>query len=139
MMVTQDILQGNWEEIKGKLRKKWGQLTDNDLAQQVGNVEQLTGLIQRKTGEGRQAIEDYLSELGDNASSTIGAASEKVRQYARQASDAYGDVQKQALDQLGAGYTEAQRFVRDQPAVSLLVCFGVGLLAGLIIATSRRA
>ena len=70
---------------------------------------------------------------------TIGAASEKVRQYARQASDAYGDVQKQALDQLGAGYTEAQCFVRDQPAVSLLVCFGVGLLAGLIIATSRRA
>ena len=51
-MVTQDILQGNWEEIKGKLRKKWGQLTDNDLAQQVGNVEQLTGLIQARPARG---------------------------------------------------------------------------------------
>lgn len=138
-MVTQETLQGNWEEIKGKLRKKWGQLTENDLSQHIGDMEQLTGLIQRKTGEGRQAIQDYLNEIGSNASSMFGAASEKARQYARQASDTFGDVQKQTLDQLGAGYAEAQRLVRDRPAMSLLVCFGAGLLTGLIIGSTRRA
>jgi len=137
-MVTQESLQGNWNEIKGKLRKRWGQLTDNDLSQHQGNVEQLAGLIQRKTGESRESIENYLRELSDNASSTIGAASEKVMQYARQASDSFGDVQKQAMDQLGAGYVEAQRFVRDQPGVSLAACFGLGLITGLFIGMSRR-
>jgi uncharacterized protein YjbJ (UPF0337 family) len=132
-MVTQETLQGNWNEIKGMLRKRWGQLTDNDLAQYQGNVEELAGLIQRKTGESREAIENYLSELPENASSTFGAASEKMKQYARQASDSFGNVQKQAMDQLGAGYDQAQRFVREQPAVSLAVCFGLGLVTGLFV------
>jgi len=138
-MVAQETLQGNWEEIKGKLRKRWGQLTDNDLSQHMGDIDQLTGLIQRKTGEGREAIEAYLRELTEATSSTVGAAADRMKQYARQASESFADVQKQAADQLGAGYDQAQRFVRDQPGLSLAVCFGAGLLTGLIIGLSRRA
>src|SRR5262245_7846004 len=56
-MVNQQTLQGNWNEIKGKLRSKWGQLTNDDLQTAHGNVDQLIGLIQRKTGEARSSIE----------------------------------------------------------------------------------
>ncbi len=138
-MVTQEKLQGNWEEIKGKLRQKWGQLSDSELSQRMGDMEQLTGLIQRKTGEGREAIEAYLRELSQNASSTVGAASEKMKQYARQASETFGDAQKQAVEQFTQGFGEAQRFVREQPGLSLAVCFGIGLLTGLFIGMTRRA
>ena len=46
-MVNQQTLQGNWNEIKGKLRNRWGQLTNDDLQQAQGNVDQLIGQLQR--------------------------------------------------------------------------------------------
>jgi len=50
-MINEQVLQGNWNEIKGKIRSKWGQLTNDDLQSFDGNVDRLVGLIQRKTGE----------------------------------------------------------------------------------------
>lgn len=52
-MINQQILEGNWNEIKGKLRQKWGQLTDDDFPQICGEADQIIGIIQRKTGEAR--------------------------------------------------------------------------------------
>ena len=60
MNVNIQALKGNWNEIKGKLRNKWGQLTNDDLQQARGNIDQLVGLIQRKTGEARTSVEKFL-------------------------------------------------------------------------------
>jgi capsular exopolysaccharide synthesis family protein len=74
----EEILQGNWEAIKGMLRKKWSQLTESDLAHPV-SIDQLVGLIQRRTGEGPEAIKSYLRKLCEGGSSTIGTrAAESV-------------------------------------------------------------
>ena len=123
-MINQQILEGNWNEIKGKLREKWGQLTDDDLPQIRGEAEQIVGIIQRKTGEAREVVEEYLQEISGGAAS----AAATVRDYAQHASD-----------QVRAGYTKADRFVRDRPGESLLVCFGVGLITGVVIALSLRS
>src|SRR5262245_56050563 len=40
-MINQQVLQGNWNEIKGKLRHKWGQLTNDDVQSFDGNVDRL--------------------------------------------------------------------------------------------------
>jgi uncharacterized protein YjbJ (UPF0337 family) len=53
--------QGRWEELKGRIREKWGQLTDNDLEKARGNLEQLIGLIKERTGATAQEIERELS------------------------------------------------------------------------------
>jgi uncharacterized protein YjbJ (UPF0337 family) len=53
--------QGRWEELKGRVREKWGQLTDNDLETARGNLEQLIGLIKERTGATAQEIERELS------------------------------------------------------------------------------
>jgi uncharacterized protein YjbJ (UPF0337 family) len=134
-MTNQQILEGNWNEIKGMLRQKWGQLTDNDLPQIRGNVEQIVGVIQRKTGEGREAIEQYLQELSGSAVS----AAETARNYTQHAAENVQHTAKQAADRVRAGYNEAERFVRDRPGESLLVCFGVGLITGVVIALSLRS
>ncbi len=57
MSVNEYVLQGDWNRIKGKLRAKWGQLTDNDLDRVHGDVEQIIGLIQQKTGQTRSEIQ----------------------------------------------------------------------------------
>ncbi len=132
-MVNQQVLTGNWNEIKGKIRSHWGQLTDDDLTQFRGQVDSLVGTIQRKTGEGREAIESYLNELSGSAASTLGETAEGVRQYAQRAADGVQNTAKQAADQVRAGYIEAERFVRDRPRESLAICFGAGLVAGVLI------
>ncbi len=131
--MNQQTLEGNWNEIKGKIRTRWGQLSDDDLAQAHGQVDQLVGTIQRKTGEGRDAIEKYLNELSGAAASTLGQAADNVRQYSNRAAETVQNTARQAADQVRSGYAEAQRFVHDRPRESLAVCFGVGLVAGVLI------
>lgn len=52
--------KGNWNETKGKLKQKFGQLTDDDLLYQEGKEEELYGRLQKKLGKTRAEIEDLL-------------------------------------------------------------------------------
>lgn len=150
-MVNQQVLEGNWNEIKGKLRSRWGQLTNDELQEHEGNAEQLVGMIQRKTGEARETIESYLKELthGSIFSAIKGAAEnvqeyvhdvgENVSNYVSNAGDSAKDAAKHAADQVRAGYDKAERIVRRNPAESLAVCFGAGLISGIVVGLLLRS
>ena len=51
-----DRVQGDWKQFSGKVRQKWGQLTDDDLAQINGNREQLEGIIQTRYGYAKDQV-----------------------------------------------------------------------------------
>jgi len=140
-MVNQQVLQGNWNEIKGKIRSKWGQLTNDDVQSFDGNVDRLMGLIQRKTGEGRESIERFLNDVTANGSSAVEQVTENVRQYAHQAGEKIqegtrqaAESMKQGYDSLRHGYEEAEEIVRRRPSEAAAVCFGAGVLTGLVVA-----
>lgn len=57
-------VQGDWNVIKGKLKQKWGKLTDNDLQYAEGKQEELLGRIQKATGETREAVQKAIKEAG---------------------------------------------------------------------------
>lgn len=59
----EDKLQGNWNIAKGKLKQKWGDLTDDDLDYQEGKEDELVGRIQKKTGESKEKVNEYLESL----------------------------------------------------------------------------
>jgi uncharacterized protein YjbJ (UPF0337 family) len=63
MSATTDIIQGNWNEIKGKLKEEYGELTDDDLAIQEGQIDQLLGMIQKKTGESKEKIKQFIDSI----------------------------------------------------------------------------
>lgn len=138
-MVNQQTLQGNWNEIKGKLRSKWGQLSGDELQTFDGNVERLIGMIQRKTGEARSAVENYLDEVTSSGASTFSQATAAVGEYAQQARDRLQETSRHAADSVRHGYEEAERMVRDRPAESIAVCFGAGVLAGLMLGLMLRS
>jgi uncharacterized protein YjbJ (UPF0337 family) len=149
-MVNQQTLQGNWNELKGKLREKWGQLTNEDLQMAQGNIDQLVGLIQRKTGEARSAIESFLEQATANGASTFSQAAESAREYAQQAVETVQERSKQAADNLRRGYgqasdqvrqryQEAEEMIKDRPTESATVCFGVGMLVGVILGLTLRS
>jgi uncharacterized protein YjbJ (UPF0337 family) len=58
-------LEGNWKQIKGKVKEKWGKLTDDDLDVINGSREQLEGKIQERYGfakdQVRKDVEDWFS------------------------------------------------------------------------------
>jgi uncharacterized protein YjbJ (UPF0337 family) len=138
-MVNQQTLQGNWNEIKGKLRSKWGQLTNDDVQNFDGNVERLVGLIQRKTGEARGSVEKYLDELTSNGAPGLSQAAESAREYASQAAESLQEGGRYAADQMRHGYEEAERMVKERPAESLAVCFGAGVVIGLLLGVTMRS
>ena len=51
-----DRVQGNWKQFSGKVKEKWGQLTDDDIAQINGNREQLEGKIQARYGTAKDQV-----------------------------------------------------------------------------------
>ena len=53
-----NILKGKWLQLKGSIREKWGQLTDDDVDKVGGSVERLVGTIQERYGYARQKAED---------------------------------------------------------------------------------
>jgi uncharacterized protein YjbJ (UPF0337 family) len=60
--MNSDILKGNWNIAKGKLKQRWADLTDDDLDYVEGKEDELFGRIQRRTGQTRDAIERYLRD-----------------------------------------------------------------------------
>lgn len=54
--------EGRWEQLKGKAKSVWGNLTDNELLEAEGDYERLVGKIKEKTGKTREEIDKLLDE-----------------------------------------------------------------------------
>jgi len=139
MAINAQELQGQWNNLKGQVKSKWGQLTDDDLQIQGGNVDQLVGRIQQKTGEGREAIEKFLGELTSHGSSAVSKATEAVGNFAQTAGDRlrdqYGTLASQARDKADL----ANDLVRHNPGQSVAAAFGVGLVVGVVVGLALRS
>ena len=56
-------LKGSWNEVKGKLKQKYGQLTDNDLEFAEGKDDELLGRLQQKLGKTKEELRKELARL----------------------------------------------------------------------------
>jgi uncharacterized protein YjbJ (UPF0337 family) len=63
VMATKLQLKGNWNEIKGRLKQKYGQLTDNDLAFSEGKEDELLGRLQQKLGKTKEDLRTEIEKL----------------------------------------------------------------------------
>lgn len=58
-------LKGDWNVAKGKLKQKYGQLTDDDLAYEKGREDELIGRIQQRVGHTREEVERVVKATFD--------------------------------------------------------------------------
>lgn len=56
-------MKGNWNELKGKLKQQFAQLTDNDLLFAEGKKDELIGRLQIKLGKTKEEINKIISDL----------------------------------------------------------------------------
>ncbi|HEV7278591.1 MAG TPA: CsbD family protein [Pirellulaceae bacterium] len=136
--MNEQTLQGHWNEIKGGVQKKWGQITEDDLRMAQGDVDRLIGTIQRKTGEGREAIMKFMEETAGISAGTLAQVMESVRGYAQQASEQSREQAQAAMEAARQGYESTEELVRQRPMESMLTCFGVGVLTGVVVGLMVR-
>ena len=139
MAINAQELQGQWNSLRGQVKTKWGQLTDDDLQIHGGNVDQLVGRIQQKTGEGREAIEKFLGGLTSGTGSVVSQATEALGNLTQNAGerlrDQYGQFADTARDRLDS----ASDHVRHNPGQSVAAAFGIGLVAGLVVGLALKS
>jgi uncharacterized protein YjbJ (UPF0337 family) len=63
MIMNRDQLQGNWKELKGKVREQWGKLTDDDFATMAGQRDQLVGAVQKRYGIAKEEAERQVHDF----------------------------------------------------------------------------
>ncbi|QDU77881.1 hypothetical protein Pan97_49600 [Bremerella volcania] len=57
-----DTIEGNWKQFSGKVREKWGKLTDDDLEVIAGKRDRLSGKIQERYGIAKEEAERQIDE-----------------------------------------------------------------------------
>jgi len=62
-MSTKLEIKGNWNEVKGKLKQKYGQLTDDDLTFAQGKDDELLGRLQKRLGQSKEDIRKVIESM----------------------------------------------------------------------------
>ena len=63
VMATNLQIKGSWNELKGKLKQKYGQLTDDDLAFGEGKEDELLGRLQKKLGKSKEELRAEIERM----------------------------------------------------------------------------
>lgn len=58
-----DEVKGDWKQFTGKVKSKWGKLTDDDLAQINGKREELAGKLQKHYGHTKEEVEKHIDNF----------------------------------------------------------------------------
>jgi uncharacterized protein YjbJ (UPF0337 family) len=61
-----DRIEGNWKRFSGKVKEKWGKLTDDDLSVINGRRDQLEGKIQERYGYGKDQVKRELDDWANS-------------------------------------------------------------------------
>lgn len=64
--MNSDIFEGNWEELKGKMKQAWGKLTDDDFRELEGNQQEIYGKLQKHYGYTRDEAEKAIKDFRNN-------------------------------------------------------------------------
>ncbi len=59
--MNNQIIEGNWMQLKGKVREQWGKLTDDDMDVIAGRRDQLIGKLKERYGKTSEAVSDEVA------------------------------------------------------------------------------
>lgn len=63
MSAVNDKIKGNWNQLKGKAKQQYADLTDDDLLYEEGKEDELIGRLQEKTGKTKQEVTEWINSL----------------------------------------------------------------------------
>ena len=132
------ILKGHWNELKGELKQHWSELTDDDLKDINGKVEELYGKLQKKYGytkrEVKIRLESFLEQVKNNYSDhlvgdAVRSAGDHVQRYSHHIADKADYVSEKTHNKINDELDNLVAYVRKKPIKSVLI----GLVSGYVI------
>lgn len=64
--MNEDRIKGQWKQLVGKIKERWGDLTDDDLTAAEGSSERLEGILQERYGIARDEAKKQVKEFHDS-------------------------------------------------------------------------
>jgi uncharacterized protein YjbJ (UPF0337 family) len=141
--MNDDILAGQWKQMKGSLKSWWGQFSDDDFDRIGGQKDRLIGWVQEKYGrshdQAAQEVDARLKEYGDKYNGTVGdlkakaldigetvvgKASEAATAVRSGVEKASSYFQEKTFDSIGS---DVAAIVRKYPVQAVLIGIGVGI------------
>lgn len=61
--MNESQFKGKWNQLKGEVKKKWGQLTDDDLTEVEGDYDKFVGKVQERHGDSKEQVKDWIDKL----------------------------------------------------------------------------
>lgn len=58
--MNSDVIKGKWKQLTGKIKERWGDLTDDDLQAADGHAEYLVGKLQERYGWSKERAEQEM-------------------------------------------------------------------------------
>ena len=99
-------IEGSWNELKGKAKSKWGNLTDSELTQIGGKKDELMGRLQARYGyskdKAKQEMESWLESL-EQSSDTVLAQVTAVTDGAKQVADNFTTAMQKSVEKNPTG------------------------------------
>jgi uncharacterized protein YjbJ (UPF0337 family) len=127
-MIDRHALEGHWNELVRYLKQRWSEVSDYELQQSRGDIHQLLGLLQSKTGWSRERIEADLDQWLNRAKS-----------LAEQAVDAARGLAQNTAGRARRRFEQSEEMIQEQPIPSALVVLGIGVLAGILLGVALRS
>ncbi|MGQ2966346.1 CsbD family protein [Methylophilus sp.] len=62
--MNEDTVKDEWKQLAGRIKAKWGRLTDDEIQQAEGNSEYLVAKLQERYGLAREQVEENLRDIG---------------------------------------------------------------------------
>jgi uncharacterized protein YjbJ (UPF0337 family) len=130
-------LTSHWEQIKGKLKQRFAQLTDNDLMFAEGKTEELLHRLRVKLSMSEEELERVLDEYYHEATNRIAQAKDAVEGWAEEAAQQVrakaGVAYEKAREQARTAVSDGEEYIRRNPRESLVGALVAGFVVGLLI------
>lgn len=66
MGINWDEIEGDWKQLKGKIRQKWAELTEDDVEEVGGKKDVLVGKLQKRYGIAKDEAEKQVNDFGNS-------------------------------------------------------------------------
>ena len=129
-------VEGNWKQMRGSVKERWGKLTDDDLTVIAGRRDQLEGMIQERYGyareRARREIEDWYRSMESNLSEQIESLRSGIQGLASTIDRIAKEQLPHARPRTTEALNEAEEAVKRNPISALAIALGLGFLIGVL-------
>ena len=124
-MINQEQIQGNWQQFKGHVKKRWGKLTDDDLMKSEGRTDILIGQLAERYGINKEKATQRWNKFLRH----FDGSGNETKSFVNNISGVAENVSDWTFDSI----KDCQKTVQEKPLTTIGTATGLATLVGIVI------